>query len=390
MSGHSKWSQIKRQKGANDAKRGQVFTKVGREITIAAREGGPDPDANHRLRLAIEKARSVNMPADNIKRAIEKAAGGSGAEQYEEIVYEGYGPGGVAVMVEVVTDNRNRTVGEIRFLLSKYGGNLGETGCVGWMFDKKYSNIDYYNFWVFATHVLAWAQCDGMSQPRRREKLLARVRQTMAHFPHFFSSDGGYSEYGRSLARRIRRNSRPGRHMVQGAGERFHDVAGRQRHGQERPTLPSGGWIPGEHGVGDEAADLRPREVVDDQVFHLRTRTRQPTQVHGAVHLQDAERFVRLGVAASVDPSECQLGLYVQVDQEVGRPAGGESSGDLFARRRGDVCVGDRADRPAVGHHQPGAVPRGRRLGGAGALERLSRLFHSSPVCVEKRFIVAV
>ena len=100
MSGHSKWSQIKRQKGANDAKRGQVFTKVGREITIAAREGGADPDANHRLRLAIDKARSVNMPADNIKRAIERATGGSAAEQYEEIVYEGYGPGGVAILVE--------------------------------------------------------------------------------------------------------------------------------------------------------------------------------------------------------------------------------------------------------------------------------------------------
>jgi len=108
MSGHSKWSQIKRQKGANDAKRGAVFTKLGREITIAARQGGGDPDANYRLRLAIDKARAENMPADNIKRAIEKATGGSAAEQFEEIVYEGYGPGGVAILVEAATDNRNR------------------------------------------------------------------------------------------------------------------------------------------------------------------------------------------------------------------------------------------------------------------------------------------
>jgi YebC/PmpR family DNA-binding regulatory protein len=137
MSGHSKWSQIKRQKGANDAKRGQVFTKVGREITIAAREGGPDPDANHRLRLAIEKARSVNMPADNIKRAIERAAGGSAAEQYEEIVYEGYGPGGVALLVEAATDNRNRTVADVRSLFARAGGQLAGAGSVAWQFEPR-------------------------------------------------------------------------------------------------------------------------------------------------------------------------------------------------------------------------------------------------------------
>src|SRR5215210_9411111 len=108
MSGHSKWSQIKRQKGANDAKRGAVFTKLAREITIASRAGGADPDANYRLRLAIEKARAENMPADNIKRAIEKAAGGTAFEQFEEMVYEGYGPGGVAILVEAATDNKNR------------------------------------------------------------------------------------------------------------------------------------------------------------------------------------------------------------------------------------------------------------------------------------------
>src|ERR687886_632368 len=118
MSGHSKWSQIKRQKGANDAKRGAIFTKVARDISIAAREGGGDPDGNFRLRLAIEKARSVNMPAENIKRAIERAVGGGDAEQIEEIVYEGYGPGGAAILVQAATDNRNRTAAEIRAIFS--------------------------------------------------------------------------------------------------------------------------------------------------------------------------------------------------------------------------------------------------------------------------------
>ncbi len=137
MSGHSKWSQIKRQKGANDAKRGAVFTKLGREITIAARAGGGDPDANYRLRLAMDKARSINMPADNIKRAIEKATGGGDAEQYEEIVYEGYGPGGVAVLVEAATDNRNRTAAEVRSIFSKTGGQLAGSGAVAWQFEVR-------------------------------------------------------------------------------------------------------------------------------------------------------------------------------------------------------------------------------------------------------------
>ena len=137
MSGHSKWSQIKRQKGANDAKRGAVFTKIGREISIAAREGGGDPDANYRLRLAIENARSVNMPAENIKRAIEKAAGGAAAEQYEEIVYEGYGPGGVAILVEAATDNRNRTAADVRSLFAKNGGQLAGAGAVAWQFEPR-------------------------------------------------------------------------------------------------------------------------------------------------------------------------------------------------------------------------------------------------------------
>ena len=124
MSGHSKWSTIKRQKGVTDAKRGALFTKVAREISVAARQGGGDPDANYRLRLAIEKARSVNMPSDNIKRTIDKATGGGEADQYEEIVYEGYGPGGVAVLVEAQTDNRNRTAAEVRSMFTKSGGQL--------------------------------------------------------------------------------------------------------------------------------------------------------------------------------------------------------------------------------------------------------------------------
>ena len=135
MSGHSKWSQIKRQKGANDAKRGAVFTKLGREITIAARAGGGDPDANYRLRLAIENARAANMPADNIKRAIEKAIGGSAAEQFEEITYEGYGPGGVAILVEAATDNKNRTAADVRAMFTKAGGQLAGAGAVAWQFE---------------------------------------------------------------------------------------------------------------------------------------------------------------------------------------------------------------------------------------------------------------
>ncbi|CAN5573114.1 YebC/PmpR family DNA-binding transcriptional regulator [soil metagenome] len=137
MSGHSKWSTIKRQKGVTDAKRGALFTKVAREISVAARQGGGDPDANYRLRLAVEKARSVNMPSDNIKRTIDKATGGGEAEQYEEIVYEGYGPGGVAVLVEAQTDNRNRTAAEVRSMFAKSGGQLAGSGAVAWQFEPR-------------------------------------------------------------------------------------------------------------------------------------------------------------------------------------------------------------------------------------------------------------
>lgn len=137
MSGHSKWHSIKHKKAATDARRGKAFTKLIKEITVAARTGGGDPEGNARLRKAITDAKAVNMPADNIKRAIMKGTGELEGSSIEEIVYEGYGPGGVALMVEVMTDNRNRTVSEIRHLFDKYGGNLGENGCVAWMFTKR-------------------------------------------------------------------------------------------------------------------------------------------------------------------------------------------------------------------------------------------------------------
>ena len=137
MSGHSKWSQIKHKKGQTDAKRGKIFTKIVKEISIAARLGGGDPDGNPRLRTAVEKAKEVNMPHDNIKKAIMKGTGELPGVAYEEYVYEGYGPAGVALMIEVMTDNKNRTLPEIRHMLGKSGGSLGETGCVSWMFDKK-------------------------------------------------------------------------------------------------------------------------------------------------------------------------------------------------------------------------------------------------------------
>lgn len=137
MAGHSKWAQIKHKKAAVDAKRGKIFTKIAKEITVAVRLGGKDPEMNPRLRTVIAKAKSVNMPNDNIERAIKKGTGELADVQYEEITYEGYGPGGVAVLVEAMTDNKNRTVGEIRHIFSKYNGNLGESGCVSWLFEQK-------------------------------------------------------------------------------------------------------------------------------------------------------------------------------------------------------------------------------------------------------------
>lgn len=137
MAGHSKWSQIKRKKGAKDVARGKLFGRLIREITVAARQGGGDPEGNARLRLAIQTAKDNNMPQDNISRAIKKATGDGGGANYDEVTYEGYGPNGVALMIDTLTDNKNRTTGEVRHALTKHNGNLGENGCVSWIFETK-------------------------------------------------------------------------------------------------------------------------------------------------------------------------------------------------------------------------------------------------------------
>ncbi|MDY6820904.1 MAG: YebC/PmpR family DNA-binding transcriptional regulator [Deferribacterota bacterium] len=137
MSGHSKWANIKYKKAVQDAKKGKVFTKIAREITVAVKHGGDDPSANPRLRLALDKAKSVNMPKDNVDRAIKRGSGPSNDINYEDVIYEGYGPGGVALLISTLTDNKNRTVADIRKILSKKGGSLGESGCVAWQFDRK-------------------------------------------------------------------------------------------------------------------------------------------------------------------------------------------------------------------------------------------------------------
>lgn len=137
MSGHSKWSTIKRKKEKTDGQRAKVFTKIGREIAVAVREGGPDPSSNSKLKDVIAKAKANNVPNDNIERIIKKASGDGNADNYEEIVYEGYGPSGIAVIVEALTDNRNRTAADVRHYFDKYGGNMGQTGCVSFMFTKQ-------------------------------------------------------------------------------------------------------------------------------------------------------------------------------------------------------------------------------------------------------------
>lgn len=137
MAGHSKWAQIKRKKASTDSKRGKVFSKIVKEISVAARMGGADPGGNPRLRTAMEKAKEANMPIENVRKAIQKGTGELPGAMYEEIFYEGYGPGGVALLVEALTDNRNRTVADVRHILSKHNGSLGEAGCVAWMFEKK-------------------------------------------------------------------------------------------------------------------------------------------------------------------------------------------------------------------------------------------------------------
>lgn len=137
MSGHSKWANIKHRKGKSDAQRGKIFTKLGREIAVVVRQGGPDPEANSKLKDVLAKAKAANMPNENVQRSIKKATGDVDSTNYEEITYEGYGPGGVAVIVEAMTDNRNRTAGDVRHYFDKFGGNLGTSGCVSFMFDKK-------------------------------------------------------------------------------------------------------------------------------------------------------------------------------------------------------------------------------------------------------------
>ena len=141
MSGHSKWANIKHKKAKADAAKGRIFTRLGRELMVAVRHGGPDPETNFRLKIIMDKARAANMPNDNIARLIQRASGSQEGANLEEIVYEGYGPGGVAVMLELLTDNRNRTASEIRHLFSRHGGNLGESGCVAWMFSQKGSLV---------------------------------------------------------------------------------------------------------------------------------------------------------------------------------------------------------------------------------------------------------
>ncbi|MEG1997623.1 MAG: YebC/PmpR family DNA-binding transcriptional regulator [Clostridiales bacterium] len=146
MSGHSKWANIKRKKSANDAEKGKIFTKIAKEMQVAVKQGGADPEGNFRLKLCIQKAKANNMPADNIKRCIEKAAGAGEGDNYEEFYYEGYGAGGVAILCAMMTENRNRSASEIRYIFSRNHGNLGETGCVNWMFERKGEIVVAGNF----------------------------------------------------------------------------------------------------------------------------------------------------------------------------------------------------------------------------------------------------
>lgn len=157
MSGHSKWANIKRKKAKVDAQKGKLFTKLAKEIIVAAKNGGGDPEANIRLKNAIQKAKEANIPNDNIQRAILRGTGELEGANYEEVNYEGYGPGGVAVLLEILTDNRNRTAGEIRHYFSKYGGNLGETGCVSWMFEKQGIIIVDKNVQFSEDDLMLWA-----------------------------------------------------------------------------------------------------------------------------------------------------------------------------------------------------------------------------------------
>jgi YebC/PmpR family DNA-binding regulatory protein len=180
MSGHSKWSSIKHKKGAADAKRGKIFTKLIKEITVAARMGGGDPASNPRLRTAILTAKSENMPKDNLERAIKKGTGELEGVNYEEIMYEGYGPGGAAVIIESLTDNKNRAVADIRYIFNKSGGNLGANGCVAWMFDKK--GIVIVNKDAVDEEILMEAAIDAGAEDVREEDSTFEVITTMVDF----------------------------------------------------------------------------------------------------------------------------------------------------------------------------------------------------------------
>jgi len=181
MAGHSKWAQIKRKKAANDAKRGQKFTKLIREITVAAREGGGDPEMNPRLRLAVDTAKAANMPADNIDRAIARGTGDLEGVNYEEVAYEGYGPGGVALYIEALTDNINRTVADVRHALEKHGGNLGTSGSVAWQFERK------GRIWVDATRhdedslMLAALEAGALDVQREDDSYVVTTEVTQFH-----------------------------------------------------------------------------------------------------------------------------------------------------------------------------------------------------------------
>lgn len=173
MAGHSKWANIKHKKARQDAARGKLFAKLSKEIFVAVREGGPDPDTNTRLRLALSKAKDNNMPNDNIERAIKKGSGDMDGVNYEQVTYEGYGPEGVAVMVDVLTDNRNRTAADIRHIFSKNGGNLGETGCVSFMFDRKgYLVIDREQTDMDEDDLMLLAIEAGAGRRQRRRNVL--------------------------------------------------------------------------------------------------------------------------------------------------------------------------------------------------------------------------
>jgi YebC/PmpR family DNA-binding regulatory protein len=171
VSGHSKWANIKHRKARVDAQKGKLFTRLGRELIVAARLGGGDPEANPRLKLAIQRAREANMPMENIQRAIQKGTGEIAGETYEEVVYEGYGPGGVAIMLSLATDNRNRTASEIRHLFSRYGGNLGESGCVAWMFESRgLITVELEDVSQTADDIMLWAIEAGAEDVNLREE----------------------------------------------------------------------------------------------------------------------------------------------------------------------------------------------------------------------------